>query len=175
MRAALKKQQEEQSAAAKPNKTQSSASNEFIKNILQSNTLATSSLLPGASSSNSGSAARESETVTHTLSELKLSTFVVECEILPKPKIVTYEREVQCDLYEEGIVAKPSVFEEYHEDDPGFLPSMDRSVKASALGLVSTSTSFPAPSSGLDGDDERVPLSEINDEDGVFAKKDSHF
>ena len=32
------------------------------------------------------------------LSDLKLSSFVVEIEILPKPKIETYEREIQCDL-----------------------------------------------------------------------------
>lgn len=30
--------------------------------------------------------------------DLKLSSFVVELEILPKPKIETYEREIQCDL-----------------------------------------------------------------------------
>jgi len=32
------------------------------------------------------------------LSDLKLSSFVIEFEILPKPKIETYEREIQCDL-----------------------------------------------------------------------------
>jgi hypothetical protein len=32
------------------------------------------------------------------LSDLRLSSFVVEIEILPKPKIETYEREIQCDL-----------------------------------------------------------------------------
>ena len=32
------------------------------------------------------------------VADLKLSSFVIELEILPKPKIETYEREIQCDL-----------------------------------------------------------------------------
>jgi hypothetical protein len=144
LRDKMKLEKEEAARRALEQKKAAPVQNEFLKRILENKVPAST---PGPIIDKNETPIKggaETAAVTLTLCELKLSTYVVEMEFLPKPKIVTYEREIQCDLYEEGIVKPPSI-PNAEEEEFDNLATMDRSIKHSA-GLVSAQAP-PAESS----------------------------
>jgi hypothetical protein len=105
---------------------------------------------------------------------------VVEMEFLPKPKLVSYEREIQCDLFEEGIALPKSSangdgdFDTTPHVDNLASVTMDRSIKHSA-GLVSSTTHQAAPSEADADFDRNVDEIDTNGDHHAKSKHATDF
>lgn len=113
LREKAKRDKELQQQKALEEKKNAPLQSEFVRRVLENQPLLISNTSAGGAGEINADA---SQSMTVTLNDLKLSTFVVEMEFLPKPKIETYERECQCDLYEEGIVKLPSTVEQQQDE-----------------------------------------------------------
>jgi len=103
------------------------------------------------------------------VADLKLSSFVIELEILPKPKIETYEREFQCDLIsQEQANAKQK--ESMEEEKMEFSESPSKKGHHISQGIV---TGIVAPSADQFPNQDNQKEDEKKEEFQILSKDDS--
>lgn len=103
----------------------STTNDEFISKILSNTAKPSLDPLLGAQG---GAAAMAAPTESRQLVDLKLSSFVIEMEFIPKPKVVTYDREIDVQTDLSPVLDRAT--EEHHIDNLASI-SDDRSKKAS--------------------------------------------